>query len=129
MGMMNFRPLASQVDLTGRNVLLAEDEFMVALNIQAELEACGAVVTVVDSVADGLGMAGHGFDVAVLDVRLADGDVFPLADALIGRGVPLVFHSGHADTTDLQAAYPGAQAIPKPTWGSEVARTVGIAAA
>ena len=102
---------------------------MVALNIQAELEACGANVTVVDSVADGLPLAPNGFDVAVLDVRLADGDVFPLADALIARGVPIVFHSGHADKGELEAAYPGAHALPKPSWGSEVARTVGIAAA
>ena len=117
------------IDLRGRSVLLAEDEFMVALNIQVELEACGANVTVVDSVADGLPLAGNGFDVAVLDVRLADGDVFPLADALIQGGVPIVFHSGHADTGELEAAYPGAHALPKPCWGSEVARTVGMAAA
>ena len=71
------------VDLRGRSILLAEDEFMVAINIQAELEACGAAVTVVDSVADGLPLAPNGFDAAVLDVRLADGEVYPLADALI----------------------------------------------
>ena len=118
----------TQVDLRGKAILLAEDEFMVALNIQAELEACGASVTVVDSVADGLPLAGHGFDAAVLDVRLADGDVYPLADAMIERGVPIVFHSGHADKSELTAAYPSAHALPKPTWGSEVARTVGIAA-
>ena len=102
---------------------------MVAINIQAELEACGAAVTVVDSVADGLPLAPNGFDAAVLDVRLADGEVYPLADALISAGVPIVFHSGHANESDLSSAYPGARALPKPTWGSEVARTVGIAAA
>ena len=118
----------STMNLEGRAILVAEDEFMVAPNIQAELEACGAAVTVVDSVADGLGIAPNGFDAAVLDVRLADGEVFPLADVLIKAGVPIVFHSGHADTADLQRAYPGATSLPKPSWGSEVARTVGIAA-
>lgn len=117
------------IDLQGQSILVAEDEFMVALNIQAELEACGAVVTVVDSVSDGLDVAANGFDVAVLDVRLADGEVYPLADRLIRAGVPIVFHSGHADKGELERAYPGAHALPKPTWGSEVARTVGIAAA
>lgn len=129
MGMLNVKPLGEHTDLSGRNVLLAEDEFMVALNIQAELEACGAHVTVVDSVADGLAIAPNGFDAAVLDVRLADGDVFPLADKLLAAGVALVFHSGHANAAELREAYPGSTAIPKPTWGSEVARTVGIAAA
>ena len=43
--------------------------------------------------------------------------------------MPIVFHSGHANESDLSSAYPGARALPKPTWGSEVARTVGIAAA
>ena len=102
---------------------------MVALNIQAELEACGAHVTVVDTVADGLPLAPNGFSAAVLDVRLADGEVYPLADALIRAGVPIVFHSGHADKTELERSYPGARALPKPSWGSDVARTVGIAAA
>ena len=115
--------------LRGKAVLIAEDEFMVALNVQAQLEACGATVTLIDSVADGLPIAGGGFDVALLDVRLADGDVYPLADALIALGVPIVFHSGHADASDLVAAYPDARALPKPSWGGEVARTLGLVAA
>ncbi|MGK3893868.1 hypothetical protein, partial [Enterococcus faecium] len=45
---------------------------------------------------------------AILDVRLRDGEVFPAADRLKAAGVPIIFHSGHADQQALQSRYPGA---------------------
>lgn len=110
--------------LADKHVLLAEDEFMIALNIQVELEDEGAEVTVVDSVADGLKLDLGGFEAAVLDVRLADGDVFPLADALRAEGVEIVFHSGHAEVSSLTERYPGASALSKPAWGRALVQTV-----
>jgi DNA-binding NtrC family response regulator len=37
---------------------------------------------------------GTQFDVAILDVRLADGDVFPIADMVRKLGADLVFYTG-----------------------------------
>jgi CheY-like chemotaxis protein len=115
--------------MAGIRVLLAEDEFMIALNISSELESRGASVTVVDSVADGLALGGEHFDVALLDVRLADGDVHPLAEVLRDRGISLVFHTGHEDAGSLSARYPGAIAFSKPTRMEVLADGVGRAAA
>lgn len=112
-------------DLRGSRVLLAEDEFVIAFGLQTDLEEMGAKVWVVDSVADGLPRTDDQFDVAVLDVRLADGDVYPLADALYARGVPIVFHSAHADVGSLTERYPGALALRKPCWASVIADAVG----
>ena len=111
-------------DLRGIRLLLAEDEFVIAFGLQSELEGLGATVTVVDSVADGLDLCARDFDAAVLDVRLADGDVYPLADRLRAAGVPVVFHSAHADVSSLTLRYPGTFAMRKPCWGSMLAGTV-----
>lgn len=119
--------MPDRLDLSGRSILLAEDEFMIALSIRVDLEERGGEVTVVDSVADGLPLVSHGFDVAVLDVRLADGEVYPLADALRQEGVRIVFHSGHAKPEDLTSRYPDSLALPKPSWGNDLVETVSRA--
>ena len=106
--------------LQGCRVFLVEDELLIALDLQLSIEDEGATVVLSDGVATGLasldrhrarGAMPH---VALLDVRLGDGDVFPVADALAAAGVPIVFHSGHAQTADLAAAYPGAAVLSKP---------------
>ncbi|SER70514.1 Response regulator receiver domain-containing protein [Tranquillimonas rosea] len=97
-------------------VLLAEDEAIVALDLRFILEDMGhEVVATVARVRDGLdrGLSCNP-DVAVLDVRLRDGEVFRLADALLAAGVRLIFHSGHLDKEHIDERYPGAKFCPKP---------------
>ena len=52
--------------------------------------------------------------VAILDVQLMDGEVFPAADRLQAAGVPIIFHSGHADSPALKGRYPDAKVCAKP---------------
>ena len=111
-------------DLRGSRVLLAEDEFVIAFGLQIDLEEMGAAVRVVDSISDGLPLVAEAFDTALLDVRLADGDVYPLADLLYARGVPLVFHSAHADIASLASRYPGARVLRKPCCAAMIAEAV-----
>jgi DNA-binding NtrC family response regulator len=115
-----------QDQLVGQNVLLVEDEFLVAMDLRMMLEDAGAAVTAVDTVTAGLDAAqgGPGFAAAVLDVRLSDGEIFPVADALTARGVPLVFHSGHARIEEMRSAYPHAATLPKPAPEAALLRAV-----
>lgn len=59
-------------------------------------------------------------DFAILDVMTADGEVFPLADALTKAGVPIIFHSGHYTRREIAERYPDAQAAEKPCPPSEL---------
>lgn len=89
--------MGAKAELSGTVVLLVEDEYLVALDLQIEIERSGAtVVGPVGRLADALDLAGRAtpLDVAVLDVNLHGETVFPVADVLAERGVPFVFATG-----------------------------------
>jgi len=96
--------------VVGKRLLVVEDEFVIALDLQTLLEAAGhEVVALVASVADALALLEGGgdgggpglpgrpplLDGAVLDVNLRGEPATPVADALAARGVPFVFVSGY----------------------------------
>ena len=93
-----------------------EDEFIVALDLSDMTQDLGFQVEgPYATVADGeRALARSRPDAAILDVQLADGEVFPLADLLMRLGVPIIFHSGHADTSALLSRYPDARSASKP---------------
>lgn len=97
-------------------VLLCEDEYIVALDLQLLLEEFGYnVIGPFDSFSKGLkALDDVRPDMAVLDVRLRDGEVFPLADKLNEMGVGLVFHSGHVQDADIAEKYGSAKCCHKP---------------
>ena len=81
--------------LEGRNILIAEDEPVTALDLAAAVaHANGLVVGPVSTIAEGMKLVAQGLvHGAILDVQLSDGAVTPLAHHLLGRGVAVIFHS------------------------------------
>ena len=53
-------------------------------------------------------------DIAILDVKLRDGEIYPLADRLRELGVPMIFHSAHVNERDIVQRYPSARVCCKP---------------
>ncbi|WP_337270767.1 response regulator [Oryzifoliimicrobium ureilyticus] len=102
--------------MTHKTVLLVEDELFVAIDIQMTLEDDGwDVVGPFASNREALSyLMNHKPACAILDVRLIDGDVFPVADKLHEAGIPFIFHSGHADPEELRRRYPGSSFYGKP---------------
>ena len=88
-------------------VLVAEDELLIAMDIIDELSAAGfGTMGPFATRTQALDYCRtHTPDCAVLDVRLQDGDCFPLADYLAEHHVPIVFHSGHANRGALTERY------------------------
>lgn len=103
--------------LSGRSILIVEDESLIALLLLDALEEAGAsVVGPCYTLAECIRFAKHEhIDAAVLDVDLAGEDVFPAADELRSRGIPFLFHTGHAYRSELQSRYGGVTVCRKPT--------------
>lgn len=97
-------------------LLIVEDDEAVGLNLAAAAEDVGAaVVGPVSSVAEALvRLDSGGIDGAVIDVRLRDRDITPVALRLIEKGVPFVIHSGYALPDDLAAMYLEPRVVMKP---------------
>ena len=97
-------------------VLIVEDELFVALDLENTVEALGySIAGTCGTLAGTLAAIERQLPTcAILDVRLPDGEVFPAADMLRDAGVPLIFHSGHADENQLKTRYPDAQVYSKP---------------
>jgi CheY-like chemotaxis protein len=82
----------------GRNVLVVEDEFLIADEIALAFARFGVkVVGPVPTLERALSViAGtEHLDGAVLDINLRGEMVYPAADALVARGVPFVFATGY----------------------------------
>ena len=84
--------------LSGRRVLVVEDEMIVAWLLEDMLAEWGYVVIgPAASVNQALGMIeAEAIDAAVLDVNLNGEMSYPVADTLAAREVPFVFTTGYA---------------------------------
>jgi DNA-binding response OmpR family regulator len=80
----------------GKHILVAEDDFIVAMDLVDRLEALGAIVVgpFHDVGAAGRALAVAHPDAAILDVKLGREHVYPLADALAAAAVPFIFATG-----------------------------------
>lgn len=108
--------MASAAPDDQKTVLVVEDEFIIALDLSETVRDLGYRVE------GPYANKSHAFiaidqempDFAILDVMTADGEVFPLADALTEAGVPIIFHSGHVTPGEIAERYPDAMAAAKP---------------
>ena len=101
--------------LSGRRVLVVEDEVMVAWTLEDMLADLGCeVVGPAARVDQALAMIeAVAVDAAVLDVNLNGERSYPVADALAARGVPFVFSTGY-NKSSLHAGYLGFPMLQKP---------------
>lgn len=83
--------------LAHKRVLVVEDDYLVAMDLVRALERAGAEVIgpapAVDAALSALADASP--DGAILDINLGGEMAFPVADALLERGVPFVFATGY----------------------------------
>ena len=109
-----------------KSILIVEDEPLIAMMLEDFLDALGhQVAASCDNVAEALGhVSGGAFDVAIIDVRLKDGeDIWPVADALADAGKPFVLATGgHVEPPPERHA--GAPVLAKPFSVQQLAETV-----
>ena len=99
-----------------KTILIVEDEPLIAMMLEDFLDTLGHQVSAsCDNLADALGQVeSGGFDIAILDVRLRDGEqIWPVADALADAGKPFVLATGgHVEPPPARHA--GAPVLAKP---------------
>lgn len=83
--------------LTGKKILLVEDEFLIAeLASEMIADLGGSVVGPAPNLDEALALVrSSAFDVALLDVNLNGQRCEPVADALMAKGLPFVVATGY----------------------------------
>jgi CheY-like chemotaxis protein len=113
--------------LAGAKVLVAEDEALIALEIELSLQEQGCVVLgPTATVADTLASLSHDRpDVALLDLQLLDGLATPIAATLAAAGVPFALMTGDRLDVLEDAALASVPRIEKPWGAGDVEHMVG----
>ena len=117
---------ASSVGFRGRRVLIAEDEYLLASKMVEEFAKLGVeTIGPASTVKRALDLVEHcgPLDAAMLDIKLRNEMIFPVADALRTRGVPFVFTTGYNQKI-IPDGYKDVVRYEKPFDVAEVARVV-----
>jgi len=116
--MMNERGKADNPQqLAGLHLLIVEDDFIIAMELESLLRDAGArSVGVCRTVNDALAVVANGHDLsaAVFDVRLGRSSILPVARQLAQRAVPFVFYTAQFDLAAIREEWPGCAIISKP---------------
>jgi CheY-like chemotaxis protein len=108
--------------LAGRRILVVEDEVILAWALQDMLGGYGCVVVgPAAGVADALALIEREtIDAAVLDVNLNREKCYPVADALVQKGIPFVFSTAYS-AESIEEGYRRHPSIQKPHSAPELA--------
>jgi DNA-binding NarL/FixJ family response regulator len=108
-------------ELRGLRILLVEDEFLVAMELETMLQDLGGeVIGPLASLDEAVAIAQEEkLDVAVLDVNVGGRLVTPVADALAARAIPFMFCTGY-DAVSLPRRHAAAPILMKPCQGHEL---------
>lgn len=113
--------------LEGRSILILEDEFLIAMDVEQTCLEWGArEVRIVRSL-ENLGeqpLDQPDFDAAILDLRLGGESTTPFAHELARRQIPFVFATGLTETGELAQGFPDVPVVGKPYSGDELARVL-----
>jgi CheY-like chemotaxis protein len=112
---MSSKP-ADDSPLKGLRVLVVEDEFLIALDIDRILETAGAKqVLPAGRVDEALRILSESdaVDAAVLDLKLDKESTLPIAEKLQALGIPFVFLTGSPEAAQTRG-FPRAPVVAKP---------------
>ena len=102
--------------LKARRILVVEDQFLIAMEIQDCLEKAGAkVIGPLGRLEGALSSAEReGLDAALLDIDLHGERCWPVADVLARRAIPFVFATGFATEIVMPERFTGYAVLSKP---------------
>jgi CheY-like chemotaxis protein len=104
------------------SVLLVEDEPLIRMMVTDMLDELGHRVVAEAANVDQAAMLvrSTAFDLAILDVNLDGATSFPVADAIVARGIPVIFATGYGSPS-MVVRYSRSVRLQKP-YGIEMLR-------
>jgi DNA-binding response OmpR family regulator len=91
-----------EASLTGRLILSAEDEPLIAFDIKQGFEDAGARVIMARTLTEGLrAVEDRALSAAILDHALSDGDTSEICERMKERNIPFVTYSGYDDLVGI----------------------------
>ena len=98
-----------------RRVMVVEDEILIGMLLEDMLGDLGYEVAATASRVDEAAKLARDIqiDAAILDVNLNGQEVYPVAEILVGRGIPFVFATGYGER-GLPSAYQKSPTLQKP---------------
>lgn len=116
--------------LAGLSILIVEDEFLIAMDVEQICLDSGAAATMIvaspEQMAEGL-LDSRRFDAAVLDLRIAGCSTLPIAEALHARAIPFIFATGLADPGEIGRRFAHVAIVGKPYSSAELVATLAAA--
>lgn len=116
-------------ELRGLKVFVVEDESLVAMQLEDMLADFGCdLVGLAMRVKHAVEMLDEALrvDVAILDVNIGGDKVYPVAELLRRRNVPIVFATGYG-RAGVEAGWQDCEVLQKPYTTAEVAAKLGAA--
>lgn len=115
--------------LDGLRILLVEDEYLIAMDVETIcLEHGAADVAIVSRLSDldDDGLMQH-IDIAILDLMLDGSSTLDFAARLQSRGIPFIFASGHSMTDEIRVRFPLIRLVEKPYSGDDLVNALADA--
>ena len=111
-----------------KSILIVEDEPLIAMALADAVKGLdGLVIGPIATVSEALDFLDcHEIAGAILDARLLDAEITPVALRLARAGIPVVVHSGTGLPAEVAAEWPGLPLLMKPTSPEVVARRLLI---
>ncbi|MCF6127803.1 response regulator [Mesorhizobium ciceri] len=115
--------------LDGLRILVLEDEFLIAMDVEQLCRDHGADEVVIArdlTEVDGREVATR-FDAAIVDLMLGGASTIDFASGLRAAGIPFVFASGYSDVDEIKASFPDVRLVGKPYSGEDLVQAVAAA--
>ena len=108
--------MSDRTFLMGSRILVAEDEAVIALGLEAALIGFGCeVIGPVARPSDVLKVIEQEkIDGALLDINLRGEQIFDVLPTVLARGIPVIITSGYADVTLFPEAFRDLPRVTKP---------------
>src|SRR5262245_19792078 len=111
--------------LSGAQLLIVEDDFLLLLDLEEVLLDAGAQVQACRTIEGALLLAEkEGISAAILDVRIGAHSIAPVARKLVARGTPFLFYTGQLGNDPMMTEWPNCTTISKPAQPQVIVKAV-----